>query len=120
MSPNTSYDNLSGALRWCPLRRGAYILNYKLAVGQKLPKPCSRCGVYLGTSTEHSSNVPLVLTLKTGSITPQYHVVFDDFFTTSVSERDIPETWDKLFHYSSQFWDYCEDANENNKEKLEL
>ena len=98
----------------CP----TYILNYKLAVGQKLPKwePRSRRGVYLGTSTEHSSNVPLVLTLKTGSITPQYHVVFDDFFTTAVSEGDIPETWDKLFRYSSQSWDNYEDADENNQE----
>ena len=42
-----------------------YILEYDVAVGKKVPKwsPRSRRGVYLGVSTAHSSNVPLVLTI---------------------------------------------------------
>ena len=65
-----------------------YILVYEWASGKKLPKwsPHSRRGVYLGVSSAHSSNVPLVLSLKTGSISAQYHVVFDDCFSTVVSE----------------------------------
>ena len=47
----------------------------------------------------HSSDVPLVLNLKTGSITPQFHVVFDDYFSTVTSverETDPPDHWADL------------------------
>ena len=53
----------------------------------------------MGFSNLHSSEVPLVLNLQTGSITPQYHVVFDDFFSTVSSierETDPPEHWSDL------------------------
>ena len=46
-----------------------------------------------------SSEVPLVLNLQTGSITPQYHVVFDDHFSTVTSverEMDPPHHWAEL------------------------
>ena len=58
------------------------IRNYRLK--KKLPRwqPRSRRGVFVGFSTLHSSEVSLVLNLQTGSITPQYHVVFDDCFST--------------------------------------
>ena len=58
----------------CPV----YILDPQLQAGQKLPRwqPRSRRGVFLGISNLHSSEVPLVLNLQTGSITPQFHVVF--------------------------------------------
>ena len=42
---------------------------------------------------------PLVLNLQTGSITTQYHVVFDDSFSTVASigkDEDPPEYWDGL------------------------
>ena len=38
--------------------------------------------VYLGHSPAHAGNVALVLNLKTGHVSPQYHVVFDDDFST--------------------------------------
>ena len=38
--------------------------------------------VYLGYSPVHVGNVALVLNLLTGHVGPQYHVVFDDEFTT--------------------------------------
>ena len=68
----------------CPV----YILEYELALGKTLPKwsPRSRHGVYLGVSSVHSSNLPLVLSLKTGSTSAQYHVIFDDCFSTVVFE----------------------------------
>ena len=64
----------------CPV----YVLGPKLQNGQKLPRwqPRSRQGVFVGYSSLHSSTVPLVLNLKTGSISPQYRVVFDDAFST--------------------------------------
>jgi hypothetical protein len=68
---------------------------------KKLPRwqPRSRRGVFVGFSTLHSSEVPLVWNLQTGSITPQYHVVFDDYFSTVSSverELDPPEHWADL------------------------
>ena len=55
-----------------------------MANNEKLPKwePKARRGVCLGSSPAHTSNVPLVLTLKTGYVTLEYHVVFDDCFST--------------------------------------
>ena len=36
----------------------------------------------MGFSKMHSTKVGLVLNLLTGSISPQFHVVFDDMFST--------------------------------------
>jgi hypothetical protein len=81
----------------CPI----YVLDPKLQAGQKLPRwqPRSRRGVFMGFSYLHSSEVPLILNLQTGSITPQYHVVFDDYFSTVTSverEEEPPEHWAEL------------------------
>jgi hypothetical protein len=54
----------------------------------------------LGLSLQHSSEVPLVFNLQTGSIDTQYHVVFDDQFTTvSLIEREMdpPSHWGDLY-----------------------
>eukprot|EP00957_Ditylum_brightwellii_P141676 10793520-Ditylum_brightwellii.AAC.2 len=42
----------------------------------------SRVGVYLGHSPVHAGNVALALNLQTVHVSPQYHVGFDDEFTT--------------------------------------
>jgi len=81
----------------CPV----YVLDPKLQQGQRLPcwELRARPGIFLGLSRYHNSEVPLVLNLKTGSITTQFHVVFDDLFMTvrSISEReDPPKHWDDL------------------------
>jgi len=64
----------------CPV----YVLNSKIADGHKLPRwqPRSSRSVYVGNSMKHGHAVPLVLCLETGAITPQYNVVFDDWFQT--------------------------------------
>ena len=51
----------------------------------------------MGFSKMHSTKVGLVLNLLTGSISPQYHVVFDDMFSTvmSITATD-PEVWIRL------------------------
>ena len=99
-----NYSDLRHCHVWgCPV----YILEYDIAVGKKVPKwsPRARRGVYLGVSAAHSSNVPLVYTIKTGSITPQYHIVFDDCFSTVVAEAEEPQVWNQLFTYTNQSWD---------------
>jgi len=69
-----------------------YVLDPKLQDGHKIPKfdPRSRQGLNLGWSPRHAATVPLVLNLTTGSVSPQFHVVFDDWFTTvsSTGERE--------------------------------
>jgi hypothetical protein len=55
--------------------------------------------MFLGLSQYHASEVPLVLNLGTGSIITQFHVVFDDLFTTVPSierENEVPEHWAEL------------------------
>ena len=85
----------------CP----CYVLDPTLQNGHKLPRwqPKSRRAIFMGISPSHSSNVPLVLNLKTGTISPQFHVVLDDYFTTvmSISDSDDPPGhWEILFHES--------------------
>ena len=65
----------------------------------EIPKwaPRSLIGVNTGFSTMHSTQVGLVLNLLTGSISPQYHVVFDYmFFTLIISTSEDPEVWISL------------------------
>ena len=56
----------------------------------------------MGLSPDHASTVPLVFNLDTSAITPQFHVVFDGWFTTvTTSIDDLPDfnstTWAKMF-----------------------
>ena len=64
----------------CP----AYVLDAKLQDGKKLPKwePQTRQGQYLGKSSAHASSVGLIRNLRTGYISPQFHVVYDNLFQT--------------------------------------
>ena len=84
----------------CPL----YILGKAFSDGKKLP--CWKHGasqeIFMGLSPDHASTVPLVLNLDTRAITPQFHVVFDDWFTTvTTSVDDLQDfnsgTWSKMF-----------------------
>ena len=79
-----------------------YLLDSALQVpGKGLPKWDQRAniGIYLGISPRHSRKVALVLNLKTGHVSPQFHVVFDDFFETlrpsAGNSRPISE-WQKM------------------------
>ena len=76
-----------------------YVLDPKLQDGRKIPKwsTRSRRGMFLGFSPDHSSSVGLILNLKTGSITPQFHFVVDQKFTTvpgGQMDRTLPEITD--------------------------
>ena len=51
----------------------------------------------MGFSKIHSTQVELVLNLLTGSISPQYHVVFDDMLSTVMSSTAAePDVWISL------------------------
>ena len=67
-------------------------------------EPRSRIGVYLGHSPFHAGSVALVFNPKTGWVSPQYHVVFNDTFST-VPYMDtgmVPPHWEDLLKYSSE------------------
>ena len=75
----------------------ADVLDLVVQDGKKLPrwKLKSQRGQFLGRSPRHASDIGLIRNLKTGFISSQYHVVYDDFFTTvtSNSDNEAPETW---------------------------
>ena len=77
-----------------------YVLEPRLtSAGGKIPKwqPRSRRGQYVGASPLHAENVALVRNLKTGYLSPQFHVVFDDWFETVHSGPELPpEKWEDM------------------------
>ena len=82
----------------CPV----YVLDPKLQDGIKIPKfnPRSRRGLHVGLSPKHAATVPSILNLQTGTISPQFHVVFDDWFSTvSSDDNDLEldaQVWEDL------------------------
>ena len=96
-------DHLHNLHVWgCP----SYVLDPRLQDGHKIPKwePRSRQGLHLGWSPLHASTVPLILNLSTGHVSPQFHVVFDDWFSTVSTEDKAPlddihdDVWSKMFN----------------------
>mmetsp|Transcript_5784 Transcript_5784/g.8453 ORF Transcript_5784/g.8453 Transcript_5784/m.8453 type:complete len:124 (+) Transcript_5784:431-802(+) len=114
MMMEQNYDNLQHRHMWgCPV----YILEYDAVVGKKIPKWSlhAYCGINLGASAAHLSNVLLVLSIKLGLITPQYHVVFDDCFSMTALEAVKPQVCETLFSYSTQSWDQFDDDKINSE-----
>ena len=76
----------------CP----TYVLDNALQSGQGAPKwkERSRLRVYLGPSPNHARSIELVLNPRTGHMSPQFHIKFDDFFETvqaKVTDVDAPD-----------------------------
>ena len=87
----------------CPV----YVLDPKLQDGKQIPKWNSkvRQGIFVGFSPDHSTNVPLVLNPKTQHISPQFHVIFDDHFSTvpaMASDIKKDELFEKLYETSRE------------------
>lgn len=87
----------------CPI----FVLDSKLQYSlSAIPKwePRSQIGIYVGHSPCHAGNVDLVLNPATGHVSLQFHVVFDDNFTTVPYMRNgtIPPHWALLVKVSSQ------------------
>ena len=100
--PECSFGNLqySNCLKdqhtWgCPV----YVLSAD-AREQRVPKwdARARVGVYLGHSPAHAGSVALVLNPKTLHVSPQYHVVYDDTFSTVpfLRRSEMPPNWTEL------------------------
>jgi hypothetical protein len=55
-----------------------------MQAGKKLPKwqLRSRMGINLGISNQHARSIALVLNLRTGHVSPQFHDKFDPKFQT--------------------------------------
>jgi hypothetical protein len=60
-------------------------------------------GIYVSHSPSHSGLVALVLNPRTGHVLPQFHVLFDDLFTTVpyMNKNKIPPNWADLVKKSS-------------------
>lgn len=106
---DSSYDVksiLSSAKCWgCP----AYVLDPTLQDGKKLPRwsPKSKLGQFLGRSREHADSAGRIRNLRTNAISAQFHVVYDNFFTTIYSDVDhdnvpVPPNFDTLLRFSTE------------------
>lgn len=95
------HDLLRAKVFGCP----SFVLDASLADGKKIPKFRSRSkvGQFLGFSNQHSSVVGLIRNLSTGSITPQYHVVFDEKFQ-AVAGLSTSEDDENLALYVQRLW----------------
>ena len=96
-------DELVRARVWgCP----TYVLDPKLQDGKKLPKwkKRSRCGMYLGQSLDHHNTVGKILNFQTGFVSPQFHCVYDELFTScfgTVTDTVFDkEHWDSMLQFS--------------------
>ena len=67
-------------------------------------EPRSHLGIYVGHSPSHAGSVALVLNPRTGHVSPQFHVVFDDHFTTVpfMEKNEVPPHWSKLVENSRE------------------
>ena len=87
----------------CP----AFVLAAPLQDGNKIPKWDSRVriGAYIGRSPRHAGNVAMILNPTTGHVSPQFHVVFDDSFSTidALTNGYKPENWEVLYETNTEF-----------------
>ena len=87
----------------CP----CFVLDARLQSGLgTVPKwePRSRLGIYVGHSPAHAGTVALVLNPRTGHVSPQFHIVFDDLFTTVpfMNKSQVPPNWADLVKNSAE------------------
>ena len=83
----------------CPV----YVLDPALQNDKKLPKwqPKSRRGVFVGVSPNHLSTVGLIRNRTSGYVSPQFHVVYNDWFETVAASADLePPEWEELVAFS--------------------
>ena len=86
----SNFNNLG-----CPV----YILDARLqnVCGGSSPKLDHQdpLGIYLNQSPYHSGIVELVMNTKSGLISPQFHLVFDEIFETvpHLWAGTVPENW---------------------------
>jgi hypothetical protein len=84
-----------------------FVLDSRLQSGIAGPPkwdPCSRLGIYVGHSPSHAGSVALVLNPRTKHVSPQFHVVFDDTFSTVhyMEKCEVPPNWADLVKKSTE------------------
>ena len=96
-----------------------YILDKRIADGKSIGRwqPRSHRGVYMGMSSEHNYDVPLVLNIDTGYINAQWNVTFDDWFTTVSSHpKEVPDftsdEWSRLFTENTYHFPHDDPSDE--------
>jgi hypothetical protein len=74
------------------------------SIGPPKWEPRSNIRVYLGHSLFHAGSVALVYNPSTGHVSPKYHDVIDDDFTTVpyMEAGTIPTHWSDLLQSSSE------------------
>ena len=111
-----SYEHLNRAhVFGCPV----YVLDPKLQDGKKLPKWSPRCrrGQYLGPSPDHSSTIGRILNLRTGHISPQFHCIYDDLFST-VPNAETGGIQDET-HFHAMNWERLVEAGSERRVEVE-
>ena len=98
-----SCTNLRRLRVWgCPV----FVLDPRLQDYQKIPKwePRAQLGQNLGVSEKHSSSINLVRNVQTERITPQFHMVFDELFSTVDQKKidDLDIFWEELYTNSRE------------------
>jgi hypothetical protein len=85
----------------CPV----YVLNKDIQDEKKAKRwiDVTRIGINLGPSPRHASSVALILNLKSGLVSPQFHCQYDDCCesTTGTQARSMPQSvWQQKCGFS--------------------
>lgn len=68
-----------------------YVLDLRLCNDGKTPKfnPRDLRDIYIRISSDHAINIYPVFNTETGSVSPQYHNVYDDEYTSVKKKSDV-------------------------------
>ena len=80
-------------------------------------------GQFLGRSDEHASSTGLICNLKTGGVSAQFHVVYDNHFATvrsdwSADNIPVPSAFHDLYRFSRENHIDPEDIIKRRRRKL--
>ena len=99
----------------CPV----YALNASLQAGNTISKwnQRARLGVNLGPSPHHARFISLILNLNPGLVSPQFHIIHDDFFETArpgAIDEKSSSLWQRLSGFAKGRLDKPEEAQRLN------
>ena len=56
-----------------------------------IERSCVR--IFLGFSPNHASSIAYILNTQTGTVSPQFHVIYDDTFETARRDKHFESLW---------------------------
>jgi hypothetical protein len=124
IAPIELFSGVKGAfsqlLCTCVWGSPGFILDPKIQEGKKIPKwqPRAREAQFMRFSLEHLSTVGLFRNVRTQSVTPPFHAVFDELFTTVASVLNPDQLWIKLFMNEREYYGPDDDEEEDNAFQL--